>query len=447
MLKKTKLQTLNIKIKQISCGFYNTFIFTENNELFACGSNTNGESGLGNISHAYHIENVHIKGEIKEIICGRMHTFILMENNELFASGSNKYGQLGLGSKINKINEFQKIEIQGKIKQISCGEYYTFILMENNDLFASGLNTDGQLGLNSNDKQINEFQKVSIEGKIKQVSCGLSFTFILMENDEIFSSGDNSRGQLGFGYNSNIRQIDEFKKVSMDGIDGKIKKISCGFSHIFILMENNEIFASGSYGSGELGFWPSINTFQKVPINGEIKQIICGSNCTFILMENNVLFASGNNKEGQFGLGPNIYQINQFQKIEIEGEIKQISCRGYHVFILMENDDIFASGNNTFGQLGLGHTIRDKHFHKIEIPTPLHIACKTGNIDNVKFLIQEYDINKKINGDSPLDIAIKNNHLNIVELLINNGADITKIILENSDISKANNILRVVQFI
>ncbi|KAJ5074122.1 hypothetical protein M0811_00750 [Anaeramoeba ignava] len=62
--------------------------------------------------------------------------FLLNSNQELFVSGDNEYGQLGLGEsernekKIKKLTKIQNIP-KGKIIDIQCGWAFSIILIEN----------------------------------------------------------------------------------------------------------------------------------------------------------------------------------------------------------------------------------------------------------------------------------------------------------------------------
>jgi alpha-tubulin suppressor-like RCC1 family protein len=73
----------------------------------------------------------------------------------------NGHGQLGLGDK-NERNIYTKLEHNfGKIKNIYCGGYHSIILNENNELYVSGYNEFGQLGLGDYDKR-NTYTKLDL---------------------------------------------------------------------------------------------------------------------------------------------------------------------------------------------------------------------------------------------------------------------------------------------
>ena len=114
-------------------------ILTHNNELYVCGLNKFGQLGLGDDNKRnQYVKLEHNFGQIKNIFCSRDHNIILNEQNELYVCGLNYEGQLGLGDNVNR-NQYEKLEHNfGQIKNIFCGFYYNMILNEHNELYVCG---------------------------------------------------------------------------------------------------------------------------------------------------------------------------------------------------------------------------------------------------------------------------------------------------------------------
>ena len=75
------------------------------------------------------------------------HSLILKNDGTLWGCGSNDNGQLGLGDDANRSTFTQIITITDNIKEIYCGGGCTFILKNDDTLWSCGYNTDGRLGL------------------------------------------------------------------------------------------------------------------------------------------------------------------------------------------------------------------------------------------------------------------------------------------------------------
>ncbi len=68
-----------------------------------------------------------INYKIIKIATSNNHSLFLTLDGKVLACGNNNYGQLGLGHNDN-INKFTKIGI--KAKSISCGDFYIFVIDE-----------------------------------------------------------------------------------------------------------------------------------------------------------------------------------------------------------------------------------------------------------------------------------------------------------------------------
>ena len=85
-----------------------------------------------------------------------------------------------------------------KVVQIACGQYHTFILKNDGSVWSCGYNNYGQLGLNNTaDKTTFTQVTTNINNDVKQVACGDGYTFIVKNDGSLWSCGRNNYGQLG----------------------------------------------------------------------------------------------------------------------------------------------------------------------------------------------------------------------------------------------------------
>ena len=111
-------------------------IRSDNRHIYACGWNYDGECGMGhsnNITTFQRIDHPLLNAlSIRQISCGGGHTVLLTENNELYATGSNSTGRLGLGFFSTKQLTFHRCDTSKLnnqiIKQIACGCSHTCVL-------------------------------------------------------------------------------------------------------------------------------------------------------------------------------------------------------------------------------------------------------------------------------------------------------------------------------
>ena len=141
----TQITTNADDIKSVHCGNEYTVILKNDGTFWGCGRNYYSELGLGNVSNVTTFTQITVNSEnIKEICSGGAHITILKNDNTLWGCGNNGDGELGLGDSSNR-NQFTKIT--DNVKSVYGGYNHTLILKNDNTLWGSGHNSYGQLGL------------------------------------------------------------------------------------------------------------------------------------------------------------------------------------------------------------------------------------------------------------------------------------------------------------
>ena len=115
-------------------------------------------------------------------------------------------------------------------KQIETGLggiYYT----DTDNLYVWGNNTKGQLGIDANANPNYPVKAYTdITEKITDIKSGYYHTLILTKDGKVYSSGQNTYGQLGIGTNTDkgeftlISDLEDFKIVSYSNVDYNAKK-------------------------------------------------------------------------------------------------------------------------------------------------------------------------------------------------------------------------------
>jgi alpha-tubulin suppressor-like RCC1 family protein len=316
----------------------------------------------------------------------------LKNNNTLWGSGDNYLGQLGLGHTTDQYT-FVQLPINN-IKSVYCdGFEHTLILKNDNTLWGTGYNKYGQLGLGHTTNQ-HTFVQLPIDN-IKSVSCGGSHTLILKNDNTLWGSGHNYHGQLGLGNTNNqhtfiqILQQDTHAKLLRQPIDN-IRSVFCGFYCTLILKNDNTLWGTGFNYSGQLGLGNTNDQYTFIQILQQdtptkllrqpidnVKSVSCGMCHTLILKNDNTLWGTGGNSFGQLGLG-HIKKQHTFVQILQQDtpakllhrpidNIKSVSCGYHHTFILKNDDTLWVSGWNQIGKLGSGHTNRQNTFIQVHL--------------------------------------------------------------------------------
>ena len=358
-----------------------TFILKNDNTLWGCGYNGYGHLGVGdtNNSHTTFVQATTNADNIRSVYCGCDHTFVLKNDDTLWGCGQNGDGQLGLGDKTYRKIFTQITTNTNNIKLICCGGYHTIILKNDGTLWGCGQNEYGQLGLGDAKNRTTFTQITTNTSDVKSIYCGYRYTIILKNDGTLWGCGHNAYYQLGLGDSSDRNT---FTQISTNVYD--IKSVYCTYRNTFILKNDGTLWGCGNNYKGQLGIGDTTtySTFTQIYINANnIKSFYCGGENTIILKNDGTLWGCGNNEYGQLGLGDKNNR-STFTKITTNAnDIKLVYCGYYHTLILKNDGALLGSGYNGYGQLGLGDYVDRNTFTKI-----------TTNANDVKCFANDYNI-------------------------------------------------------
>jgi alpha-tubulin suppressor-like RCC1 family protein len=98
-----------------------------------------------------------------------------------------------------------------------------------------------------------------------------------------------------------------------------------------------------------INYLPSGKTIQHEDISN-VKSIVCGEDISFVLDEQGNAFAFGNNDRGQLGLG-NVWEIEKPRLIaDLKGKVKDIKSTGDINLAITTNNELFVWPFETFKQ-------------------------------------------------------------------------------------------------
>ncbi|KAK6325514.1 hypothetical protein J4Q44_G00048560 [Coregonus suidteri] len=136
--------------------------------------------------------------------------------------------------------------------------------------------------------------------------------------------------------------------------------ISCGDEHTALITENGKLFMFGSNNWGQLGLGSKtmVNkpTCVKALKSEKVRLAACGRNHTTVYTSRGNVYSTGGNNEGQLGLG-DCEERTAFQLVDFfssHGPIKMLAAGSNTSAALTESGKLFMWGDNTEGQIGLG---------------------------------------------------------------------------------------------
>ena len=205
-------------------------------------------------------------------------------------------------------------------------------------------------GFDSKNAELEELENSMYGSYIKQVYCGYRSTFALRRDGVLLATGYNQNGNLGSG--------DTTSRTKFEQVADNVKDVTCGTAQTFITKKDGKILCCGSNSMGSLGFGDSNEQHTafdiELPINN-VKEIITKDYSTFIIKTDGTLWATGYNSYGELGLShaDTCYTFTQVPNIT---NVKKVYGCGNTTFVMTEDNCLYATGLNTNGQLGLGDT-------------------------------------------------------------------------------------------
>uniref|UniRef100_A0A7N9IGX3 X-linked retinitis pigmentosa GTPase regulator n=1 Tax=Macaca fascicularis TaxID=9541 RepID=A0A7N9IGX3_MACFA len=298
-----------------------------------------------------------------------------------------------------------------KVKLAACGRNHTLVSTEGGNVYATGGNDEGQLGLGDTEER-NTFRVISFftsEHKIKQLSAGSNTSAALTEDGRLFMWGDNSEGQIGLKNVTNVcvpHQVTIGKPVSW---------ISCGYYHSAFVTTDGELYVFGEPENGKLGLPNQLLSNHRTPqlvseIPEKVIQVACGGEHTVVLTENAV-YTFGLGQFGQLGLGTFLFETSEPKVIENirDHTISYISCGENHTALITDIGLMYTFGDGRHGKLGLGLENFTNHFTPTLCSNFLRFIVKLvacGGCHMVVFAAPHRGVAKEIEFDEISDTCL-----------------------------------------
>lgn len=228
---------------------------------------------------------------------------------------------------------------------------------------------------------------------VVDIASSLYYSICLLSNGWVYTTGNNAYGQLGHGDTTQRNVFTRIEYFITNSI--LISKIVNAGSRLdtyaisAFIATNGDLYTCGYNGHGGLGIGSTTNasTPTKVLNLTSVSQVYIGDAyvaAVAALRTNGDLYGWGYNGVGTLGLGSTT-QFTSPQLITTSVTKADITTGGYsgyyngHMIVLKTTGEVFTTGHNPYGQLGLGDTTTRNTLTKITtLPTCTDIGCTGG---------------------------------------------------------------------
>ncbi|MBI5646651.1 MAG: T9SS type A sorting domain-containing protein [Ignavibacteriae bacterium] len=169
------------------------------------------------------------------------------------------------------------------------------------------------------------------------------------QNQELYSWGYNSNGQLGNNTTANTSSPGQI------GSNVNWAFVSCGSRYTLAISTDGSLYAWGNNGSGQLGDGTQQNRSTPVLIGTGYVSVACGAQHTLAIKTDGSLWAWGHNAYGQLGINNAIWQYSP-TRVGNDVDWSSVACGDYHSLAIKNDGSLWAWGRNSLGQLGIHST-------------------------------------------------------------------------------------------
>ncbi|KAJ6254528.1 btk-binding protein-related [Anaeramoeba flamelloides] len=251
--KRRKYQLPNgERIKDIVSGYQTYQILTESGKVWSLADNTNNnlqfmkevplldadQSTFEKIRYVTFFEEK--KLFVNSVVMGSYSCYYLCNGDQLYASGSNSHGRLGIGKEGDR--EPMPVYVQDKVTKIFAGSHafnFFFITSKADLLYACGNNKDGKLGVGYTKEQrwIPTVVRKFKGSEILTISSGVCYTILINKKGQTYSCGYWIRN--GHGVRINVF-------ILLPKLKGKkAVQLATGFRRTLVLTDQNELYGWG----------------------------------------------------------------------------------------------------------------------------------------------------------------------------------------------------------
>lgn len=287
------------------------------------------------------------------------------------------------------LNNLGELQFPEKAKKITSTKRFIWVLSETGNLYSFPLEMTIDKNLAKTNKK-ESWRQIPSLSNLKDISSGKNHLLMLKSDGSLYSMGNDNMGQCAGG--KEVRKTGnpqlKIKITNPEKIkffeDKKIDKIYSKNNHNFVITDSGEVFGFGCNNMMQLAHEenyasienPYLCLYQPRRFNHyfdnydvKVEDIALGDEFSIFLCRNRAskliqVFGTGMNLHGQLGMGSTKH-TNEFQKIELLSdytitsengekplEINKISCGSNHCIASLAIGSVLIWGSNEFGQIG-----------------------------------------------------------------------------------------------
>lgn len=319
----------------------------------------NAMSQLGNQSTTSSARPVLVAGLSNAIAIssGESHGCAVLSDNSAVCWGNNANAQLGGGNTAAGIRsdvpvpvvvDSSSVPLSG-LRLVAAGENHSCAASDD-EVYCWGINSNGQLGDGTTALRAYPVTVTGIPdpSKVESLSAGSDFSCARTSDEELYCWGLNSNGQLGL--ETAEQTVPTATLVALTGV----AELSAESSHSCAIVQG-AVHCWGQNGNGQLGDDSLENRVTPVEVLTDARLVAVGGQHTCAVSTTGSLSCWGSNRSGQLAGGDVVYSTEAVQVALPDGAVDKLVAGDRHSCVL-QNGTVLCWGSNSSEQIGDGGT-------------------------------------------------------------------------------------------
>jgi alpha-tubulin suppressor-like RCC1 family protein len=342
-----------IGVKDI-IGTSTRYLITKTGEVWGVGTNASGQIGIGNTVRQTTWQKTSLVN-IERIYKIGGSAFAITASGDLWVAGLNDYGQLGVGDTTDRIT-WEKSSLSNVVEVFGFYSSGNFVMALDSagKLWVAGRNDFGQLGIGSTTDQSSWVDSGLANVKKVLIDNTDNTSLALTTTGDVWVAGENDRDVFGLGTSAGM-QI-SWVKTSLSDIDDLIMHDGITANSYYAITNSGDVWVTGYGGLGTLGLGDSSS--RDVWVKSSLTNIVSMytaqyNNEAYALDSNGDLWVTGYNDFGELGLGFRGLH-NTWTHSSGVSNVVNVFLGSRHAIILNSSGELWGVGSSEYGQLGQG---------------------------------------------------------------------------------------------
>lgn len=326
-----------------------------------------------------------IRGNVVQIATSNSDGYALMSSGAVWAWGVGSYGELGDGTAVPYDTRAVKVAFPAGVKIHTLANPMPFdgalAIDSSGHLWGWGLNAEGDLCLSG----LTELRPSRLPMSDVTLATGALTHSVFDSKGHVYACGSGQYGVLGNGSTA-----DSPTPTAVIGLPSttSVTALTSSWGGGGVLLSNGAYYDWGYNAAGQLGNGTTANSDVpvRVQLPSAVRQVSQGGSGptngqTVAILANGAVWAWGNNTKGQLGIGGIANSdVPVVVKVPSGATFEKVNSGGYSCYAIDGSGRLWAWGGNQNGQFGTGSGIR---IETRPVEVGIHLTQVSSTASNV----------------------------------------------------------------